>query len=445
MSIAATILSLCRQWTYISHRSTSIVVADSDLPLPIDRPRPIQDKDGRRRVTGFLPVPNRTIQASKWAYAYLMAGVDTAHPSYLGIFYNVLVSAQILRDNNNNNNSNSSTADIVVMVQMSANSTSHRLIPREEELLTLSQVRIYYLDSIPPQQSFYTMQMEKFRILEMTEYERVLYLDGDVMPYCSMDYLFELSTKVQPNESGAAPTPLLKENVILAWRIEPAHGGAFLLAPRKGDFEKLQDIVHRQERQILSGHGFSKKEGWGHVITPPDAWHSTSGREGLNATDWDWHGDFADQGLLYFWTKYYKRNVSIVIGKDVENWSGNHSELLHGPLNSYGCVPKEYTKPYKYASSGFSKMVPYRDFKHFTGQAKPWVTSGGVNMTNTHRFEDVQTAQEYWFYLFRKIQRRFQLLVDVNDVHRQIPLTQFGGYPTIHMAHATARAKFESQ
>jgi hypothetical protein len=204
----------------------------------------------------------------------------------------------------------------------------------------------------------------------------------------------------------------------------------------------LQQIVHRHEKSILAGHEFSKLEGWGHIIAPPDAWHSTSGREGPNATEWAWHGDFADQGLLYFWTKYFKRDVSIVIGADVENWSGNRSELLHGPLIPYGCVPKEFTRPSKYANSGFSKMVPYRDFKHFTGRAKPWLAAGGVNMTNTYRFDDVQTAQEYWFYLFRQVQQRFQLTEDIPNMHRTIPMTQFGGYPTIRMARANARAKF---
>jgi lipopolysaccharide biosynthesis glycosyltransferase len=460
ISVIASILSFCRQWMFISRHRTIITTDSNSWILPPET----TDKSDRRKIIGFLPdMRNNSTKTarssfpSKWAYAYLMAGVDTEHPSYLGIFYNILIAASILEQHQ-------TQADIVVMVQMSANATSHRLTPREEQILTsLSNVRIYYLD-IPPRQSFYTMQMEKFRILEMTEYDRVFYLDGDVMPFCSMDYLFELSTTSESNRhhhsnsseadtkeshatnsSKKSSTPLLKENIILAWRIEPAHGGAFMLAPHPGDFQMLQDIIHRQERKILAGQVFSKREGWGHVITPPDAWHSTRGQEGPNATDWAWHGDFADQGLLYFWTKYVKQDVSIVIGSSVENWSRNRSQLLHGSLSPYGCVPNEYTKPYKYAHSGFSSIVPYRDFKHFTGRAKPWLESGRINMSHTHQFEDVQTAQEYWMYLFRNVQKRFQLQVDVTNLPRSIPMTLFGGYPTIRMARATARAKFHRQ
>jgi lipopolysaccharide biosynthesis glycosyltransferase len=465
ISAVASILSIGRQWTIIISRHQDIITADSNswLLLPSSPFPPTKiSKNDRRKINGFLPVArdNSTKTAtssfpSKWAYAYLMAGVDVDYPSYLGIFYNILISASILEQHH-------TKADIVVMVQMSANATSHRLTPREEHILSsLPNVRIYYLD-IPPRQSFYTIQMEKFRILEMTEYDRILFLDGDVMPFCSMDYLFELSTSqynhpqsnsnaTHINEIHATKssrtklTPLLKENIILAWRIEPAHGGAFILTPRPGDYQMLQDIVQRQERKILAGQKFSKREGWGHVITPPDAWHSTRGREGPNATDWDWHGDFADQGLLYYWTKYVKQDVSIVIGRDVENWSGNQSRLLHGSLSPYGCVPNEHTKANKYAYSGFSSMVPYRDFKHFTGSAKPWLDSGRINMSHTHQLEDIQTAQEYWMYMFRIIQQRFQLQVDVTTLTKSVPITPFGGYPTIQMARVTAQAKFHRQ
>ncbi|KAL3913327.1 MAG: hypothetical protein SGILL_006538 [Bacillariaceae sp.] len=369
-------------------------------------------------------------QRPRYAYAYLMAGVDVARPSYLGIFYNVLVSAQVLQD---------SQADIVLMVQMSKNSTNHRLTFREEEILSEMNVRIYYLSDIPERQSFYTMQFDKFRILEMTEYSRVLYMDGDAMPFCPMDYLFELS---DPQTSGAAPQ--LKKNIVVAWRIEPSHGGFFMLAPEEGDFEHIQGIIDQREQEILQGKDFSKTRGWGHSIALPDRWRSTSGREGPNATEWNWHGDFADQGLLYYWTKYYKKEVSLIIGNEVENWLRNTSTSLQESLFQYGCVPKEHTRPNHYADSGWKRMVPYRDFKHFTGRAKPWVASGGINMTNTLRLEDVQTAQEYWLFLFRKVQKRFRLQVDPHNMHRDIPPTVFGGWPTIGMARDTARSKEKS-
>ena len=442
ISVFTSIGSLYRQSLLLSHHDATIKHVLTTPPTSANQP-PKSKSDARRRVRGFLPTQASIKQTNRnatnvhqftrqkrYAYAYLMAGVDVARPSYLGIFYNVLVSAHILQD---------SQADIVLMVQMSKNSTNHRLTFREEEILTAMNVRIYYLSDIPERQSFYTMQFDKFRILEMTEYSRVLYMDGDVMPFCPMDYLFELS---DPPANTAISA--LKKNVIVAWRIEPSHGGFFMLAPEEGDFEQLQSIIHQREQELLRGKDFSKSRGWGHRITPPDHWRSTSGREGPNATEWDWHGDFADQGLLYFWTKYYKKEVSLIIGNEVENWTGNTSRTLEESLFPHGCVPREHTKRNCYADSGWKRMVPYRDFRHFTGRAKPWTASGSINMTNTLRFDDVQTAQEYWFFLFRKIRTQLRLQVDPNNLHRNIPPTDFGGWPTIGMARETARSKVAS-
>ena len=42
-------------------------------------------------------------------------------------------------------------------------------------------------------ETFYRTQMDKFRILSLTQYGRVLFMDGDVMPTGNLDCLFELS------------------------------------------------------------------------------------------------------------------------------------------------------------------------------------------------------------------------------------------------------------
>ena len=193
----------------------------------------------------------------KWAYAFLMAGVDAKVPSYKGIFYNILVTAEILKE---------SKADIVVMVQMSIRSKAATLTDEEESYLRAMNVKIHYLE-VPKEQNFYQIQFEKFRILNFfTEYSRVIYMDGDVMPYCNIDYMFELS---EPQKESMK-TPL-KENVVIAWSQEPSHGGFFMLQPQKGDFDLVQSIIHRREKEAAEGGQlFDRERGWGHVITPPD-------------------------------------------------------------------------------------------------------------------------------------------------------------------------------
>jgi hypothetical protein len=115
-------------------------------------------------------------------------------------------------------------------------------------------------------------------------------MDGDAIPFCPMDYLFNLS---EPLEGK----PLLKENLLLAWRAEPAMGSFFMLQPKKGDHKLIQDIIaKREEEGMNSKELFNNVTGWGHVIKPPDRWKSLTATEGRNATLWSWHGDFVDQG-----------------------------------------------------------------------------------------------------------------------------------------------------
>jgi hypothetical protein len=242
-----------------------------------------------------LNQPHQIPQRS-WAYAFLMAGVDVNHRGYRGILYNVLVAAEVMKD---------SQADIIVMVQMSSPSQPLRLSPKEEGWLQAMNVKIKYLD-YPSHgvQNYYTVQLEKFHILELTEYSRVLYLDGDILPACPLDYIFEMSEPLQEQLSvgsaegtTAVKPPLLKENLVIAWSVEPSNGGFFMLAPKEGDFELVQGEIRRREDEVLaSGKVFDIRRGWGHVIEPPDHWHSSHGSEGDNATNWRWHADFADQG-----------------------------------------------------------------------------------------------------------------------------------------------------
>jgi hypothetical protein len=391
----------------------------------------------------------------KWAYAFLMAGVDVKSPGYRGILYNVLVSAEFLKD---------SVADVILMVQMAKDSKSDRLLPIEEHWLRAMNVTIKYLD-LPKhgQQNFYTVQLEKFKILQWhEEYSRVIFMDGDVMPFCSLDYLFELSelpiTTTSSGKAAIHEEPLLMQNLIIAWTLEPAHGGFFMLAPKKGDFEQLEEIIHGREQQVLdTGLILDEKIGWGHKIEER-GWRATMMTR-TNQHLWDWHGDFVDQGLLYYWTKYYKKDVSIVILDEVENWSSlpahemtaeqrtnltvfgnltNHTHdrqiyldriLLH-PFDAYTCVQgRDYPRLPRYSqrhtgSRGEAWHAPHRDFIHFTGKFKPWLPDVQKeldlvdilsrvkrNNTNSHTevLDALKSPQELWFYTFWKIHTRLHM------------------------------------
>ncbi|KAL3916879.1 MAG: hypothetical protein SGILL_004977, partial [Bacillariaceae sp.] len=300
-------------------------------------------------------------------------------------------------------------------------------------------------------QNFYTVQLEKFKILQWHEtYSRVLFMDGDVLPFCNLDYLFEMS------EPSTSTEPLLRKNLIVAWTLEPAHGGFFMLAPEKGDYEQLEEIVHGQEELILgSGKLFDENVGWGHAIEQR-GWRATMMTR-TNQYLWDWHGDFVDQGLLYYWTKYYKKDVSIAINEEVENWSslplddattatldttnltiyGNLTKHTHerqivldrtlrNPFDAYSCVkgrdfPRERRHSQTHTGSrGEAWHAPYRDFIHFTGKFKPWYPNIQkdldlddivlrVRVGDEERLDALVSPQELWYYTFWKVHTRLKM------------------------------------
>ena len=194
-------------------------------------------------TTTFYDVPLKT---EKWAYAFLVSGCSEEKPGYKGFLYNCVVAATILRNSG-------SIADVVVMVQMSESTESNSLPIAEEKMLSDNGIKIRYLPKMRSKDNecFYALVQEKFRVLQMTEYSRVLFLDGDIIPLCKLDYMFRLSEPLASLKMNLKK-PLLTENVILAGRNEAAHAGIFMLKPREGDWEQLQSVIRKKEDKALT-------------------------------------------------------------------------------------------------------------------------------------------------------------------------------------------------
>ena len=321
-------------------------------------------------IPGVLRQENQPNVRRKWAYVFLMGGCNPLQPqTYRGTLYNILISAHLLRQKQPQDRSNYSTAhvdddanpvpDIVVMVQMSKDTIFTELDDYDVRLLHEMNVIILYLPKPPPQShyNFYSLQMEKFRILDMIQYSRVMYLDGDLMPFCNLQYIFELSEPLLQEEEGKHP--ILKENIIhTMFDNEPCNGGWFVLAPGKGKYEQIQHILKKrhEDAKRMGSPYFNTTIGWGHVISRErsDSWKSLTGGT-TTGNEWNWYAAIADQGLLYYWVKYYQQSTSIIIGNDIENWVPSSAstsaskagsvgpileETLHHALDSYTCLPK---------------------------------------------------------------------------------------------------------
>jgi len=356
---------------------------------------------------------NASSSSFPYAYAYFMGGCDPAKPTYKGYLYNILMGAYLLRQRG-------SRADIVAFVQMAYESKANQLTPRSTRRLEQLGVQIRYIPKSATE-SFYEAQLEKFRILQLTEYRRVLFLDADVLPIANVDYLFELS------EAG-----VLKDNLVLSGPSEPSNGGFFMLKPGAGEFEELQRIIHKREikAKTLTGRKFDPIDGWGHVIEPPDYWATTRGKVGTN---WTFMAAMADQGLLYYWVKYHKKNASLVRSNLVENWVAGPNgtvvleETLDSPFSNYSLpITVFYHECNRWAKMGCPGL--YRDFIHYSAKSKPWLNA--VPPVNRSRAEGLIKKKLFWWYVLDDLNDKEQLGIDF-DNWDVIGKPSLGFYPSV--------------
>jgi hypothetical protein len=362
----------------------------------------------KHNASGFNPgVHNATINSgvaassSPYAYAFVVGGCNPENPSYTGYLYNILIAARILRKRG-------SQADIVVSIQMAYKSQDDKLPAAHGNMLQKLDVQIRYIEKSATE-SFYEAQLEKFRILNMVEYRRVLFLDADVLPVGNMDYLFELSD---------GDNPILRENLVISGPFEPANGGIFMLTPGAGEFEELNSIVRTREirDKHLKGRKFDPVEGWGHQIKSPDYWTTTK----IGArTNWTFNAAQADQGLLYHWVKYAKKSVSLVRSNIVENWSVDSNGTLSitatydNPfVNVSHPIKKFYHECFRWSRKGCH--APYQDWVHFTGKKKPWLAvKPPANLTA--KSVPTMNRKSFWWYNLKELNDEMHLGLDFEN------------------------------
>ena len=349
----------------------------------------------------------------RFATAYVVGGVDPDRPAYRGYIYDILVSTYIQRKDG-------SKADTYVFFQLSFSSQWDSL--PEEDVALLNKLGIKY-EIIPKDsdESFSRITLNKFRILNLTQYERVLFLDGDVMARRSLDYLFELSVQ-----------GLLKPNVVITGRYEPANAGFFIVAPKPGAYKRLRQIVTEtaeRGRNLPYPH-FDPVVGWGHAIEEPDYYSNIRDEKGYL---WDFHcklqpsspfcqvshcypGAFADQGLLYHWVKYEEKSVSIIGKRSIEDWGVAESGNLE--LQSQRSLSKTlspYSRQFDCWKGTLRRAAcepPFSDFVHFTGRGKPWLHEIPANLSLDTANE---TASNYWYFALTEVNHQFKLGLNLSS------------------------------
>ena len=312
-------------------------------------PPPLPSQSQAQQQTQLdTEIYNRTVhnETPRFAAIFLVAGCDPCKPTHRGFLHTVAMASYMLRE--------AKTIDVHIMIRMSGETNATELDKEEVTFLEDANVTIRYLPKVKTD-SFYTAMMAKFAVLEYTEYDRVLFMDADVLPMCNLEYLLQASYDGK-----------LKSNVVLRWMNEPASGGFFILKP--GGKKRLDEIVANQVlRQKNTTEFFDEKWGWGQEMYLP--WVA----EDVNGTDWTFYGVHADQGLLHYWTLYEQQDVTQISRFGLTHFgSMNGKAYIEREEESMlkPCLQENESLPYDRFPRG---LAPYSDFYHFSGRDKPWM------------------------------------------------------------------------
>jgi hypothetical protein len=210
--------------------------------------------------------------SSPYAYVFMLWRFDPSDPdgAYRGYIANLLIAAKLLRKHG-------SKADILAIFQLSHDSTYFQLPSEYEQMLsTTLNIQVRYLPKETATQAKLNVggsMFTKFYVYSMTEYQRVLYLDCDILPLANLDYLFDLSMQ-----------GVLKPNVLISGVYQPANGGFFLIEPNTRRYEEIQRILQSKGERLGDKEIFDPVQGWGHRIEPPDQWETNHPR--THGTSW---------------------------------------------------------------------------------------------------------------------------------------------------------------
>lgn len=359
----------------------------------------------------------RSHKHPRYAYAFIIGSIHENRAAYKGFLYNVLLAVDLLRKMG-------STADYVLFAQASPDSNLGSMPLEDQRLLDSLKIRCIWLPR-PKKESFSDLMFDKFRVLRLVEYDRVLYMDADVLPISNLDYFFALSDPSDLN----TPTILLP-NVMQASSGEPANGGLFMIRPDENAWEQLQDVIakQREDGKQLPYPNFHRGRGWGHKFRKKlkDNWHAAS----TNGTNWVFHGAHADQGLLYYFFRFVLQNASAIVGRRIENWvPGADAETpiigiaYDDVLRNYSHTPIlqdpectiDVAKMPKYTC-----FPPYRDFIHFTGKSKPWQNRLHESWNLHEPVTNLVDSSRFWFAEIKRLHEEIDLKLDFdawNTVH----------------------------
>jgi hypothetical protein len=308
------------------------------------------------------------------------------------LLYNILAATYVLKYRYD------SHADVVVLIQMAHSSPAERLTQAEEGLLRKMHIQFRYLSRpSQPTSTFYQLVMAKFYVLQMVEYQKVLFLDSDVLPLCALDYLLQLS------QDGT-----LGDTIVHAMYEDPVNAGLFVVTPRPG----LRDAL-LQHWQVFRNKNLSQ---------PPPVEYSLW--DGTDGSGWDFYCGDSDQGFLLYSLLFVEQSsASIIVGSQIQHYDAAVTPLLSIPRTEHRrptkiLSTKDILAPHSCLSSssvpGWAQNASprsnglgfYRDFFHMVGYSKAW-ESPPKSWKSGMELNDLLSSRDYWYFCLQEVAQRF--------------------------------------
>lgn len=268
---------------------------------------------------------------SEFAYVSLLHGIDDSF-AYRGFLYHAILVKKALEQLG-------SKMDFILLIGFSSGEESHDSeVQTDLALLRRHGIKLFFLPRLDEEAqkkqkkvSFMEMALLKITPWSFSQYKRIQFIDGDVLPHKNMDCLFELDRN--SFNTGSA---------------SPLNSGWYLAIPDLKDYEEMKILAVQRVRAK-----WNEVVGWGKEI-PTDLRYRGKSR---TVKKWDFNGASLDQGLLTHHFVLTNGKAQLFDFKEVEVYDANYEHHSEQMRDLSGCL----------------SMLPTDRFYHYTGRNKPWL------------------------------------------------------------------------
>jgi hypothetical protein len=311
------------------------------------------------------------VKHSDFAYVTLLHGIDQSF-AYRGYLYNCIIMKEALRRLG-------STADFIVMFgfinndQLNKKNNVTEIIKEDLDLLRFYGIKLFHLPRLHDENSLRDFIAEnnrekggksgktllettlrkfthqKVNFLEMallkvtpwnfTDYRRVQYMDGDILPHTNMDCFFQLN-----------------RNSFSTGSASPVNSGWYLAVTNGSDYQRMKRLTASR----FVGKKWDETLGWGTKL-PKDMFYRGQDRP---VKKWEFNGASLDQGLVTHYFVLHEGRIQLFDIKKTIVFDQNYKKTIIQGLNDRSVLPESC-----------KGKTPMDMFYHFTGRSKPWLTN----------------------------------------------------------------------